>query len=343
MSKITNFATKMQKILAKTLLLAFTLAVALAPIYNIPTHAAGVTSNVSPSTNLVSTAGTINLTFTPSVTIPAGGTVTVLFPTGYTGTPAYTLNTVAPTSTTTTTLGATSQTQSVLVVAGSLTSGSLVTVAITGMTTPSTAGNYSFLFSSSAGDFGGVLQYIGSANVVNVTAFVPLNLSLVIRDSGDTANTNTCAMGTLSTSSVGSCSYRLKIGTNATSGYTVNVTTSGNFTNGTYNMTNAVAGATGTAIAAGTETYGVKATAGALTSNASGITLATVYGTGASNVVSYVNTSSALLATATSPNAPATSADTTNTILINHKAAIAADTRGGLYTQTATYTVVASF
>jgi hypothetical protein len=306
-------------------------------------NAAGVAVTVTPSAAAVSTTGNIDLLFTTTNALPVGSKLTVLYPNTYTGTAAFTINGAAATPVISA-IAATSQTQAVLTTAAIINPATAVTVSVSGLTKPSILGNYSFTVYTSKGDYGAVLQYVGDANVVQISAFVPLNLSFVIRDAADAANTNTCDMGMLSTSAIGSCSYRLKIGTNATSGYTVSVQTSGNFTNGTKNFTNAAAGSAGTLIAAGTEMYGVKASAGSITApTPATMTLATPYSTSATNVVSYVNTAPALLATATGPNAPLVSADATNTMLIEHKAAINANTGAGLYTQTATYTVTAAF
>ncbi|MFA6096181.1 MAG: hypothetical protein WC788_00970 [Candidatus Paceibacterota bacterium] len=46
-------------------------------------------------------------------------------------------------------------------------------------------------------------------------------LTFAIRNSAETADTNACALGTLSTSSVSSCSYRLKIGASTSAGFQV--------------------------------------------------------------------------------------------------------------------------
>jgi len=46
-------------------------------------------------------------------------------------------------------------------------------------------------------------------------------LSFSIRNSSETADTNACALGTLSTTSVSTCSYRLKIGSTASAGFQV--------------------------------------------------------------------------------------------------------------------------
>jgi hypothetical protein len=309
-------------------------------------QAAGVAVTVSPTTAAISSTGTNTLAFTASNAIPTTAKITVLYPSTYTGTltaSSFSINGTAPSAAVITTIASTSQVQAVLTPAATIPASTAVSIVITGLTKPSTIGNYSFTAYTSRGDYGAVLQYIGEANVVQITAFVPLNLSFVIRDTADTANTNTCDMGILSTTAVGECSYRLKIGTNATNGYTVSVATSGDFTNGSKAFVNAAAGSAGTAIVAGNEMYGVNASAGAISSNPTGITLATFYSSATANVVNYVNTTPALLATSTGSNAPLTSADTTNTVLIKHKAAINANTGAGLYTQTATYTVTALF
>lgn len=225
-----------------------------------------------------------------------------------------------------------------------------VTITIGGankLTTPVAAGNYMFQVNTSAGgtgDFGAVLQYVGGANDVEVRAFVPTNLSFVIRNVGDTDNTNTCDLGNLSTTTVASCAYRLKVGTNAANGYTIQVTTTGNLTNGVQGFANAAAGSGGTGgtnIVAGTERYGARITKGNITNGTT--SLASAYDAGATNSVSYVNTVAANLVTATGPNAPAASGDVTNTTLVTHNAAISPNTTPGNYTQTITYTVNPAF
>lgn len=311
----------------------------------IPALAGAVTVSISPSTALVSVTGAITLSFTNAVSLPVGSSIIIIYPNTYTGTTTTantTINGAAPTTAVSAASGA-SNTMVTLTNATLITAPAAITIGFSGLTTPSVIGNYSFTMSTNKGDFGAVLQYIGDANAVNVTAFVPLSLSFAIRDNSDAVNTNICDMGTLATTAIGSCIYRLKIGTNATNGYVVSMLASGNFTNGTSSFTNAAVGAAGTTIAAGTETYGIFATAGAVTGTPGTIALATAYGTSAGNVVSYNNTTSATLATATGPNAPGTSGDVTNTISINHRAAIGANTRAGVYNQKVTYTVVANF
>jgi hypothetical protein len=307
------------------------------------THAAGVTVTVAPSAQAVSTAGNVVLTFTTTAAIPVGGTVQVLYPTAaYTGTATFAIT--GATGTVANTTSGSNNVSTFTVTTTPIAAGA-ITATIGGLTTSATAGNNTWIMYTSAGDYGANFQYVGQANVVSVRARVPLQLAFAIRNTGDTANTNVCDMGDLTTSAVGFCEYRLKVTTNARSGYTINVATSGNFTNGTDNFANAAVGtggAGGTAQAAGTELYGVKVTKGSITGAAGTTTLATVYDAGATNNVSYVAAGPATLITANKPNSPATT-DLTNTTLVRHEAGISANTAAGLYTQTVTYTIAPSF
>lgn len=301
------------------------------------THAAGVVVTVTPSASAVSTAGTITLAF-PALAVPAAGTIQVYRNTGYTGTAAFALSTGTVSATGTVSTSGTENSQTLTI--GTATTAGTLTITVTGLTSPATAGNYAWKIFTSAGDYGANFQYVGQANVVQVRARVPLSLAFAIRDTTDLTNTNICDMGDLTTSAVGFCEYRLKVTTNAQAGYTINVVTTGNLTNGTANFINAAAGAAGTAQVVGTELYGAKVTAGTITGVGGTTTLATAY-TGA-NDVAYVNTTATTLLTANKPNNPATT-DTANTTLIRHEASISGSTSAGLYTQTVTYTIAPSF
>ena len=306
--------------------------------------AAGVTPTITPQVANVSTAGSISFAYTTTSTMAIGSRIFLTFPNTYTGTLSTantTVNTVAP-STLTNSVGA-STTTATITLANSVTSGSVLTVAMSSLTTPATAGNYTFVFTSSVGDLGGNFQYVGQANVVNVTASVPVSLSFVIRDSGDTTNTNVCDLGTASTLSISSCSYRLKIATNAKNGYLVSFLNSGAFTDGSYNATDAAVGAAGTTPVAGTENYGVNITPGSITGSGGTMTLATAFGTVAGNIVKYNTTTNTTILTANKPNSPAASADTTNTALVTHRLAVSSSTPAGNYTQSVTYFVSPSF
>lgn len=306
--------------------------------------ASGVTPSITPQVAAVSTGGTTTYAYTTSATLAIGSKIFLTYPNAYTGTLSMantTVNTVAPT-TLTNAIGA-STTTSTITLANSVTSGDTVIISTTALTTPPTAGNYAITYTSSVGDFGGNFQYVGQVNVVNITASVPVSLSFVIRNPDDTANTNVCDLGTADTAAISSCSYRLKIGTNAKNGYLVSFLTSGALTDGTYLMTDAAAGAAGTAIAAGTETYGVNITPGSITAPGGTMTLATPYSTGASNVVRYNTGSNTTILTANKPNSPAATAETTNTSLVTHKLAISTNTNSGNFTQSVTYFVSPSF
>jgi len=307
---------------------------------SIKIEAAGITPTVTPSAQTVSANANITLVFTPVTPITNGSTINVSFPSGYTGGTALTNTDVTVTGTNITSTVEASFTATSFI--STLTTSANVTTAVTiviggtnRLTTPAAAGNYPFSVATSVGDSGANFQYVGQANVVQVRALVPVSLSFVIRDSADAANTNTCDMGTLSLAAVGSCSYRLKIGSNAAS-YAVSVATSGNFTNGSYNFANAAP----TLITAGTETYGAVITPGAVTNGS--VVLAGPYSAGA-NSVNYTNTIAATLLTITGQNNPGATGDTTNTSLVTHNAAISNTTASGLYTQTVTYTVLPTF
>ena len=327
----------MSKIFTSVLLVAM---FAMSFASTVSSFAAGQTVTVTPSTTTVSTAVSTTLAMPTSAIIPIGGTIQTSYKTTtYTGTPTMTV------------AGATGTTDSVVSGANTIVTFTVTTapiaigtinITIAGLTTTATATNSAWEVYTSAGDYGAAFQYIGQANVVNVRARVPLLLSFVIRNAADTANTNICDMGDLSLTAIGFCEYRLKVATNAKSGYTINVNTSGNFTNGSDVFANALAGATGTNIVAGTETYGALITKGAITGATGTTTLATAYNAGATNFVNYANTTAAALITANKPNAPAVT-DLVNTSLVRHEAAINANTPAGLYTQTVTYTVAPSF
>ncbi|MEI6729550.1 MAG: hypothetical protein WCK98_07985 [bacterium] len=307
-------------------------------------NAAGITPTVTPSTQTVSTSSNVTLSFTPVTPITTGSTIIVGIPSGYTGGAALTTSDIAVTGTniTSTVSSGFSATGFTSTLTTSANVTSAVTIVIGGtnkLSSPVAAGNYAFTISTSVGDSGGNFQYVGQANVVLVKAVVPVSLSFAIRDNLDLAFTNSCNMGTLSVASIGSCTYRLKVGSNAAS-YAISVATSGNFTNGAYSFSNAAAGATGTALTAGTEKYGAIITPGSATNGTAA--LATAYSAGA-NTVSYINGSAATLLTVTGQNNPGVSSDVTNTTLVTHNAATSSTTAAGLYTQTVTYTVLPTF
>jgi len=205
-----------------------------------------------------------------------------------------------------------------------------------------TAGIYSISVSDSTGtDFGATLVYVGDDNDVNVNAVVDPVLAFAIRDSADLTDTNSCNLGVLNLNTVSTCSYRLKVYTNAANGYVVSITSDGDLRKD---------GAPGAApdaddidpiaenstVTAGVEGYGIALVGGSATGG-----VVTEVGDFDDDDTPVPNSITNLLST-NGLNSPATS-DTTNTALVTHRAAIDTGTESGTYTQTVTYTVVANF
>jgi hypothetical protein len=292
---------------------------------------------LTPSQQEVNTSANITLSFATTYSYSANDTIYVVYDTAaYTGTPTATVNSNSAT------VSSVTGGVSLQLASGSYTSP--IIVELSGLTTPVTAGNYSFMVTTDVGsesDFGGVFQYVGEANYVNVTAYIAPTLSFVIRNSDDTTNTNVCDLGLLTTTSVKSCSYRLKIGTNASSGYSVLAETTLLEDSNLNSIDPAAAGTAGTGgteIVAGTENYGVVITPGANT------TVQSAYNAGATNAVDYeiVGTPESILVS-TSPSSPEASGDLVDTHLVTHQAAIGIDTLSSFYSQTVIYTVIPNF
>jgi hypothetical protein len=341
--KLTTEQIGFALVAAVVLIGVFALSIAFLP--DRQSQASGVAVSLIPQTQNVSTTANITLAFPLSTSLNIGDTVTIGYPDSYTGSISAgntTVNGVAPSLASTTNSGGVNTTT--LTLANSIATPNTLTI-VTTLTTPVSAGNYPFIIDTSVGDYGASLQYVGEANVVEVRAYIPITLSFDIRNAADTANTNICDLGSQSTSSVSSCQYRLKVTTNATGGYTINMTSDGDFDNGSYNLDNAASGSGGsggTAITAGTEKYGVRITPGSLTSGNS-IGLTSIFDAGATNFVNYAYTSPQAVVTALGTNSPAVSSDTTNTTLVTHSLAIDNNTAAGLYIQKITYTVTPSF
>jgi trimeric autotransporter adhesin len=307
------------------------------------TAAAGVTSTVSPSTSAVSTSGTVTLAYTTASSIPSGSSFVVSYDALYTGTASVTIDGTATATLTPTTSGGRT---TLNMTSGSAVSAGSVAIVISGLTSPTTAGNYSWSMRDTT-NFSTVLQYVGQANVVNVRAFVPVTMSFAIRNSADTANTNVCELGDQSLSAYSLCDYRLRVATNAKNGYSISYQASGDLTDGTYNVSNAAVGATGNLIdnsTAGTEKYGVTIDKGSVTAVGGVTSLPVAFDAGATNAVRYNDTASTVIMSSTKGNAPnPSSADTINTVKVTHKMNIDAVTPSGFYTADYTYTVTPSF
>ncbi len=317
----------LQKILG-----TFAFATIIFSFSQVPVHSQGISLSITPSSTTVSQATTIALSYTSSSSIGAGSKFQLDMNSGYTGTPAFSVNGTAVTATSTTS----GTTKSYSFTPGTSIAAGNVTVQVTGLTTPVTAGNYEFDLGVANKFYGAVLQYVGQANQTEVRGFVPTTLSLAL-------STNVCDLGTLTTTTVASCNYRIITNTNASSGYNLYMKTSGDFSNGTCALPNSSAGTNGTggtAITAGTPRFGAIVSKGATTSGST-TSLASQYN-GGSNPVAINNTTSTLMMSSTGPNNPAVS-DTTNTSQVTNYAAISGNTCAGNYTQTQEITSVANF
>lgn len=203
-------------------------------------------------------------------------------------------------------------------------------------------GIYSIGFTDSNGDFGATLIYVGDDNDVTVTATVTPLLSMAIRNSGDTGDTNACDLGTLTTSAVNTCAYRIKVNTNANSGYTVTINSDGDLRkSGSGDVADAedldpiVENNT---VTAGTEGYGIAFNGGAATGGA-----VTESGNFNDDDTPIPISSATNLYTSNGPNNPGASGDTTNTALVTHRATVDAGTETGNYSHIVTYLTSASF
>ncbi|MFA5186298.1 MAG: hypothetical protein WC551_07480 [Patescibacteria group bacterium] len=209
--------------------------------------------------------------------------------------------------------------------------------------------NFSFaVFVSGVVDFGASEFYANGGNQVNVTANIPSLLAFSIRNSADTANTNNCNLGTLSTTASSTCDYRLRVGvTNAASGFQVYIAANADLNSfGSATITQAVDNA---ASAPGTEQYGIEvygASSGGRTPG--GLFTNPVAVDSPANFTFDVNTSPVPTSTKNfinypSPFDPGTAPQLTKTTWVKHFANISAGTPSGNYSQIVTYTVTAYF
>jgi hypothetical protein len=228
------------------------------------------------------------------------------------------------------------------------------------LSTDSAAGNVSVAVSTSDGDYGAILYYIGDANDVSVTAIVPPTLSFVLRNGADTSDLSpgatsgnrVCSLGILQlattpspSTGVNGCQYRLRIATNATSGYSVSYISSGPDTSGggferlaksaTVNIANVGAG--GDALTS-TVGYGAR-----LTQVSAGHTRGATFTGTATDYFRITADSATTMYSSSGPLAPGAAPDTTNTTLVEHGSRIAASQEVGNYSHVVTYTVTATF
>lgn len=233
-------------------------------------NAAGITNIiVTPVSSNQSTATNVTITFTPTNALTNSTILTYTYDPLFTGGSALTNSDVAITGTNITgkTCGGfiNGYFTCSLTTSGSVTTSVTTTIGGTNqLTTPSSAGNYSFSITADIGglgttiDSGAGLAYISSIavkeNEVQVNAFVPPNLSLEIYQQSTTTkltDPNTCSLGVLSINTVKTCAYNVSVGTNNSTGASVNVFSDGRLRNGVIDFTDTLG-----SITAGTEAYG---------------------------------------------------------------------------------------
>lgn len=238
-------------------------------IFN-PLNAAGITNiTVVPVSQNQSTATDVVITFTPSTAITNSTILIYSYDPAFTGGAALTDTDIAISGTNITSKACSD------FVAGyftcTLTTSASVTTPVTTtigdtnqLTTPSSAGNYSFSVTADIGglgstiDSGAGLAYISTdtvkENEVQVTAYVPPNLSLEVYQEGTNTklvDPNNCALGVLSINTVKTCAYDVGVGTNNATGASVTVSSDGKLRDGATDFTDTTG-----VITAGTEAYG---------------------------------------------------------------------------------------
>jgi hypothetical protein len=174
-------------------------------------------------------------------------------------------------------------------------------------------------------DAGAALLIIGDAGdyEVTITGTVEPTLSL-------TLSSNACALGTLVSTAINTCSYTTTVATNATGGYTSYIRATDGLISGANEID------TGTTVDEATEAYGV-ATDG--TSNVDiqeGITCPVSGLTDAVTTTALIDNDDMSLASSTTP-------ESGDAVIVCHAASITAVTPAGNYTQTVTITAIGNF
>lgn len=199
-----------------------------------------------------------------------------------------------------------------------------------------TPGSYAIAIDTTADDASSLAIPIISNGDVTVTATVDPSITFVIRTAADDGDTNSCALGTLTTGSVSTCGYRLAVDTNATSGYSIYIKADGLLNNATDNIDDIAENGT---VASGTEGHGIAVT-GATAGGAGGATYTEAGDFNDDDTP--VPTATTQLFSIDKPADYTVSTLTTST-LVTHRAAISAVTPAGAYNQVVTYTVVGNF
>jgi parallel beta-helix repeat protein len=124
--------------------------------------------------------------------------------------------------------------------------------------------SYSISVTDSGGTYGVALLHVAENNNIFITAEVSPTLSFNIRTLDDSADTNTCDLGFVQTTTLpntndtdngaGECGYGLAVGTNSANGFSVTMQSDGPLNNALNSVTNSTEDQT---IVAGVESYGL--------------------------------------------------------------------------------------
>ncbi len=236
----------------------------------------------------------------------------------------------------------------------SIASGSVITIKVgtnvaTGAdkqpVTPTAGGTYSMAVSGTFGGTGTLYVPITSAaddDQVTVSADVLGTLTFAIRNTAETADTNACALGTLSIASVSTCSYRIKVGTSTAAGFQVGLWADDQLNQATPTIDiNDIA--ENSVVAAGIEGYGITSappTNAGVTGTATTWTEQSPFDDDDTPIpVGEANMDVIFASNGTQDVDMGGTGDTDGTTLITHRAGISTATLSGSYDQVVTYVV----
>lgn len=223
----------------KNKLLALVNAIAVLSLAVLPNAALAAnistTVQVNGGTTLATSTAVTTIRFTPTTALTNGSTFTVSYPSTYTDT-SFVSGDVSVANTggsfSVTSVNTSSNTISVSVTtAGTGTSQVTLTLSGSHLLSPAVAESSSFGVSTSVGDTGVALVYVGNANLVTVTASVLPTLTFNL-------STTSLSLGTVGTSAYSSASLNAEVGTNNSTGATIQFNST-NLTNGSHNFTKA--------------------------------------------------------------------------------------------------------
>jgi hypothetical protein len=221
-----------------------------------------------------------------------------------------------------------------------ISAGSIITIAI-GLNTdyqsqgdqqiynPSIADSYKISLSGSFGDMGTISVIILNSDSVALQAEIPPELSFIIRDENDTADTASCSLGTINSLGISQCSYRLASETNGINGFQIFIQSDGNFRNNTNFIANI---SENNQVEQGTEGYGIALSAG------TGILEDSDFNDD-ETPIPEINT---LLIKSNSVY-NYNEGELTTSSLITHKASVSPTTEAGIYNQMIVYSILANY